>query len=101
MIDENVKLLSGNHELIDNKISPTPLPGSPNAPTKDTNKIYGIVLNNIKKDLMQHVNSGVKNLKSLIVNEVTTLKNQVVAPVVLQMKIQIANLVYHRQITKR
>ena len=84
MIDENVKLISGNQELVDNDISPTPLPGRPNTFTKDTNKISGIVLNHVKKELMQHVNSRVENLKPIIDNEFTTLKNQVLAPVFLQ-----------------
>ena len=47
LIDDNLKLLSGNNELFDDKISPTPLPGTPNT-TKDKNKTADIVLNDIK-----------------------------------------------------
>ena len=43
--------------------------GTPNTPTKDTNKVSDIVLNDIRKDLMRHVNSEVENLKGLIDNE--------------------------------
>ena len=40
MIDENLKLLSGNNELADDEISPTSLPGRPSTlTTKDTNEI--------------------------------------------------------------
>ena len=74
LIDKNVKLLSENNELVDDKISPASVPGAPNMPTNDTNKISDIVLNDIKKDLMRHVNSEVENLKALIDNEVATLK---------------------------
>ena len=42
---------------------------TPNTPTKDTNKISDIVLDDIRKDLMGHVNSEVENLKGLIHNE--------------------------------
>ena len=43
--------------------------GTPNTPTKDTKKISDIVLDDIRKDLMGHVNSEVENLKGLIHNE--------------------------------
>ena len=46
-------------------------------PTKDKNKISGIVLNDIKKDLMRYVNGEVENLKSLIDNEFTILRRSV------------------------
>ena len=59
-MDENLKLLCENNELVDDEIPPTTFPGTPNTPIKDTNKISVIVLNNIKKDLMQHVNIGVE-----------------------------------------
>ena len=48
LIDENLKLLCENNESVDDEISPTAVPGSPNTPTKDTNKISDIVLNDIK-----------------------------------------------------
>ena len=73
MIDENSKLLCENNELVDDEISPTPLRGTPNMSTKNTNKISDIVLNDIKKDLMGHVNIEVENLKALIDNEFTTI----------------------------
>ena len=76
LIDENLKLLCENNELFDD-ISPTPLPGTPNTPTKDTNKISDIVLNDIKEDLMRHVNSEVENLKALIDNEFTTIRRSI------------------------
>ena len=38
MIVENLKLLSVSNKLVDDEISPTPLPGRPNTPTKDTKK---------------------------------------------------------------
>ena len=47
LIDDNLKLLSGNNDLFADKISPTPLPGTPNT-TKDENKTSDIVLNDIK-----------------------------------------------------
>ena len=74
LIDENVKLLSGNKELVNVEILPTPFTGRPGTPTKDTNKISDIVLNDIKKDLMWHVKSEVENLKALIDKEFTTGK---------------------------
>ena len=37
LIDENLKLLSENNELIDKEISPTPLPERPSTPTTDMN----------------------------------------------------------------
>ena len=46
-------------------------------PTKDKNKISDIVLNDIKKDLMRHVNSELENLKALIYNEFTTIRRSV------------------------
>ena len=73
LIDENSKLLCENNELVDDEISPTPLRGTPNTSTKNTNKISDIVLNDIKKDLMGHVNIEVENLKALIDNEFTTI----------------------------
>ena len=66
LIDENLKLLFENNELVDDEILLTPVPGTPNAPTEDTNKISGIVLKDIEKDLMRDVNSEVENLKALI-----------------------------------
>ena len=77
LIDENVKLLSENNELVGDKISPTSVPGAPNMPTKDTNKISDIVLNDTKKDLMRHVNCKVENLKALIDNEVATVRSSI------------------------
>ena len=53
LIDEKSKLPSGNNELVDNEISATPFPRRPGTPTKDTNKLYDIVLNDINKDLMR------------------------------------------------
>ena len=76
LIDENLKLLCENNELFDDEISPTPVPGSPNTSTKDTNKISD-VLNDVKKDLMRHVNSEVENLKALIDNEFTTIRKSI------------------------
>ena len=73
LIDENLKLLSGNNELVDDELLLTPLRRRPNTLTKDTNKISDIVLNDIKKDLMQHVNSEVENLKALITNALLSL----------------------------
>ena len=77
LIDKNLKLLCENNELVDDEVSATPVPGSPNTPTKDTNKISDIVLNDIKKDLMRHVNSEVENLKALIHNEFTTIRRSI------------------------
>ena len=77
LIDENLKLLCENNELVDDEMSPTPVPGIPNTPTKDTNKNSDIVLNDIKKDLMRHVNSEVENLKALIDNEFTTIRKSI------------------------
>ena len=77
LIDKNVKLLSENNELVDDKISPTTIPGAPNMPTNDTNKIFDIVLNDIKKDLMRYANSEVENLKALIDNEVAAIKRSI------------------------
>ena len=48
-----------------------------NTPIKDTNKNSDIVLNDIKKDLMRHVNSEVENLKALIDNEFTTIRKSI------------------------
>ena len=62
--------------MFDDEISPTPVPGSPNTSTKDTNKISD-VLNDVKKDLMRHVNSEVENLKALIDNEFTTIRKSI------------------------
>ena len=36
LIDKNLKLLCEKNELVDDEILPTPVPGSPNMPTKDT-----------------------------------------------------------------
>ena len=77
LIDKNLKLLCENNELVDDEVSATPVPGSPNTPTKDTNKISDIVLNDIKKDLMRHVNSEVENLKALIHKEFTTIRRSI------------------------
>ena len=74
LIDENFKLLCENNKLVHAEISPTPIPGTPNTPTKDTNKISDIVLNDIKKDLMRLVNSEVENLKALIDNQFTSIR---------------------------
>ena len=76
-VDNNLKLLCKNNELVDDEISPTPLPGTPNTPNEDTNKISDIVLNDIKKDLMRHVNSEVEKLKGLIDNEFTTTRRSI------------------------
>ena len=65
---EVLNLLCENKEVADEEISPTPLPGTPNTPTKDTNKISDIVLNYIKKDIMRHVHSEVENVKALVDN---------------------------------
>ena len=51
------------------------VPGSPNTPSEDTNKISDVVLSDIKKDLMPHVNSEVENLKALIDNEFTSIRS--------------------------
>ena len=75
--DENLNLLCKDKELLDDEISGTPLPGTPNTPTKDTNKISDIVLNDIKKDLMRHINSEVENLKAPIDNEFTTIRRSI------------------------
>ena len=75
--DENLNLLCEDKELFDDEISATPLPGTPNAPTKDTNKISDIVLNDIKKDLMRRINSEVENLKAPIDNEFTTIRRSI------------------------
>ena len=75
--DENLNLLCEDKELFDDEISATPLPGTPNTPTKDTNKISDIVLNDIKKDLMRHINSEVENLKTPIDNEFTTIRRSI------------------------
>ena len=77
LIDENLKLLCENNKLVDDEISSTPVPGPPNTPAKDTNKISDIVLNDIKKDLMQPVNSKVENVKVLIDNEFTTIRRPI------------------------
>ena len=37
-----LKLLCQNNKLVDDKILPTPVPGSPNTPTEDINKISDI-----------------------------------------------------------
>ena len=76
-IDENLKLFCENNELVDEEISPTPLPGTPNTPTKDKNKISDIVLNDIKKDIMRYVNSEVENLKALTDNEFSTIRRSI------------------------
>ena len=76
LIDENLKLLCENNELFDDEILPTLVPESPNTCTKDTNKISD-VLNDVKKDLMRHVNSDVENLKALIDNEFTTIRKSI------------------------
>ena len=75
--DENLNLLCEDKELFDDEISATPLPRTPNTPTKDTNKISDIVLNDIKKDLMRHINSEVENLKAPIDNEFTTIRRSI------------------------
>ena len=75
--DENLNLLCEDKELFDDEISATPLPGTPNTPTKDTNKISDIVLNDIKKDLMRRINSEVENLKTPIDNEFTTIRRSI------------------------
>ena len=72
LIDENLKLLCENNKLVDDKIPPTPVPGTPNSPTKDKNRFFDIVLNDVEKDLVRHVNGEVENLKALIDNEFTT-----------------------------
>ena len=77
LIDEILNSLCENKELVDEEISPAPLPGTPNTPTKDTNKISGILLNDIKKDIMRHVNSEVENPKALIDNEFTTISGSI------------------------
>ena len=77
LIDENLKLLCENNKLVDGEISSTPVPGPPNTSAKDTNKISDIVLNDIRKDLMQHVNRKVENLKVLIDNEFTTIRRSI------------------------
>ena len=77
LIDENLKLLSGNNELVDGEILPTPLPGQPSTPTKDTKKISDIVLNDIKKDLKRHVNSEIENLKALADNKFPIIKRSI------------------------
>ena len=77
LIYVNLKLLSGNNELVDGEILPTPLSGRPSTPTKDTKKISDIVLNDIKKDLKQHVNSEIENLKALADNEFTIIKRSI------------------------
>ena len=77
LIDGNLKLLCKNNELVEDEISPTFVPGSLNTPTKDTNKNSDIVLNDIKKDLMCHVNSEIENLKALIDNEFTTIRRPI------------------------
>ena len=48
-----------------------------NTPIKDTNKNSDIVLNDIKKDLMRHANSEVENLKALIDNKFTTIRESI------------------------
>ena len=48
-----------------------------NTPIKDTNKNSDIVLNDIKKDLMRHVNSEAENLKALIDNKFTTIRESI------------------------
>ena len=77
LIDENLKLLCENRKLFDDEVLPTPLPGTPNTPAKDTNKISIIFLNYIKKDLMRHVNSEVENLKTLIDNKFTSIRRSI------------------------
>ena len=77
LIDEKSKLPSGNNELVDNEISATPFPRRPGTPTKDTNKLYDIVLSDINKDLMRHVNGEVENLKALIDNEFTIINRSI------------------------
>ena len=77
LIDENLKLLYENNELVDDEISLTPHPGTPHTPTKDTNKISDIVLNYIKKNLMRHVNSVVENLKALIDNKFIPIRKSI------------------------
>ena len=48
----------------------------PSTPSKDTNKISPVVLNDIKKDLIWYVNSQVEKLKALIDSEfITTVKS--------------------------
>ena len=76
-VNEKLKLLYENNKLVDDEISPAPLPGTPNAPTKDVNKISNIVLNDIKKESMRHVNSEVENLKALIDNEFATIRRSI------------------------
>ena len=46
-------------------------------PSKDTNKISDIVLNDIKEDLTWYVNSEVENLKAFVDNKFTTIKKSV------------------------
>ena len=77
LIDENLKLLCENNELVDDEILLTPVPGTPNAPTKDTNKISDIVSKDIEKDLMRDVNSEVENLKALIDTKFTTIRRSI------------------------
>ena len=77
LIDENLKLLFENNELFDDDILLTPYPGTPNTSTKDTNKISDIVLNDMKNDLMRHVNSKVENLNALSDNKFTTIRSKI------------------------
>ena len=71
-----LKIALWKQRIVYDEISPTLVPESPNTCTKDTNKISD-VLNDVKKDLMRHVNSDVENLKALIDNEFTTIRESI------------------------
>ena len=49
LIDKNLKLLCEKNELVDDEILPTPVPGSPNMPTKDTIKFLMLFLMVLRK----------------------------------------------------
>ena len=59
------------------EILSVPPPGTPNISSKDANKIYDIVLNYIKKDIMGHINSKLENLKAPIDNEFNTIRRSI------------------------
>ena len=81
LIGENLKLLCENNALeiwdLRCEILPVSPPGTPNISSKDANKIYDIVLNDIKKDIMGHINSKLENLKAPIDNEFNTVRRSI------------------------
>ena len=74
LINENLKLLCENIELVDNEIFRVLLQQHLIRTLKIQIKFL-IVLSRIKKDLMRHVNSEVEKLKELLITNSLLLEN--------------------------